>query len=105
MCEADDVRKGQAPGALARAEFGRRFRARFEAPAFEPARAAVDLLEAIAWQEYEDGNKSPRTRRAGAGFHDPDYELSLDWLAARERIERAAERFADSAARSRLLLV
>jgi multimeric flavodoxin WrbA len=103
--EADDVRKGQAPEMLERAEFARRFRARFAAPAYEAAEAAVAQLESIAWREYRDGDKAPRTRRAGPGFHDPDYELSLDWLEARERIQRAAARFADPASPARLLLV
>ena len=102
---ADDVRKGQAPDMLERQEFGRRFRERFHAPAYEKARAAIAELEAIAWREYEDGNKAPETRSAGRGFADPDYELSLDWLAARERVQRAAERHRDAASPSRLLLV
>jgi multimeric flavodoxin WrbA len=102
---ADDVRKGQAPDMLARAEFGRRFRTRFAGQAYAAAEDAVAQLEEIAWREYEAGNKSPHTRRAGPGHHDPEYELSLDWLAARERVLRAAERHAAPATPSRLLLV
>jgi multimeric flavodoxin WrbA len=105
MAAADDVRKGQAPDMLERAEFGRRFREHFHAPAYAEATAAIAALEAIAWREYSEGNKAPETRRAGPGFADPDYELSLDWLAARERVLRAAERQRDAAAPSRLLLV
>ncbi|SHH31770.1 hypothetical protein SAMN05443248_4428 [Bradyrhizobium erythrophlei] len=30
--------------------------------------------------------KSPITRKAVPGFADPDYEMSVDWLAAREAI-------------------
>jgi hypothetical protein len=45
----------------------------------------------VAWKNYIEYHKSPRTRKAGSAFADPGYELSLDWLAARKRI-RAAER-------------
>jgi multimeric flavodoxin WrbA len=105
MRPADDVRKGQAPPQLDRAEFARRFRTRFEAPAYAAAGAAIEQLEAIAWREYDEGNKSPRSRRAGPGYADPDYELSLDWLDARERIVRAGLRHADPASPPRLLLI
>lgn len=43
------VRKGQAPGRLARAEFGARFRKAFFDPAFRVEDAAIERLETIAW--------------------------------------------------------
>ena len=46
-------------------------------------------LEEIAWQTYAQGRKRPVTRKAGAGFADPDFELSVEWLATRQRLEEA----------------
>ncbi|MCR5878578.1 hypothetical protein [Phenylobacterium sp. J367] len=37
------------------------------------------------------------TRKAGPGFADPDYDLSVDWLAAREAIQAAQARHDDKA--------
>jgi multimeric flavodoxin WrbA len=99
------VRKGQGPERLSREEFGRRFRARFADPAFDAAADAVARLEQIAWDDYQGGRKAPRTRPAGEGFADPAYELSLDWLADRERIQAAARRHGDPASPPRVLLI
>jgi len=59
-----EVRKGQAPKAMARSEFALRFRAPFSDPAFEPARDAISRLEEIAWRAYSEGRKAPVTRKA-----------------------------------------
>jgi multimeric flavodoxin WrbA len=99
------VRKGQAQEMLDRDAFGERFRQRFEDPAFEAERPALDRIEEIAWQGYTQSRKSPRTRPAGAGFADPDYELSEEWLQTHERLKQAQERWADPATPSRALLV
>jgi multimeric flavodoxin WrbA len=53
---------------------------------------------------YAHARKSPRTRKAGSAFADPDYDLSLDWIAAREAVE-AAQRRHDAAGVSRVLLI
>ena len=100
-----EVRKGQAPGHLSRAEFGARFRRSFFDPAFEPEADAIGRLEAIAWQAYSEGRKAPRTRKAGPGYADPDYDLSVDWLEAKDRIDRARAVWADPASRSRMLVI
>lgn len=101
------VRKGQGPEKLEREEFGRRFRAQFDAPAFETeeGRAAVSKVEAIAWEEYCASNKAPRTRPAGDEFEDPKHELSVEWLAARQRLRDAGARFANASAPRRVLLI
>jgi hypothetical protein len=70
------VRKGQWPGKLERAEFARRFRNGFVDPAFRAEDGAIARLEAIAWDAYEQGHKAPHTRKVGPGFADPDYDLS-----------------------------
>jgi len=99
------VRKGQAPPPLTRDAFRERFDARFYDPAYDTEREAIARLEAIAWHAYDSGNKAPRTRRAGEGFADPDYELSVEWLETRERLKAAQARWADAATPSRVLLI
>jgi len=99
------VRKGQAPGALSRDAFRERFRARFFDPAFRPEDAAIARLEEIAWDGYCKARKSPVTRKAGPGFADPDFDLSVEWYEARERILAAQRRWADPATPSRVLVI
>jgi len=86
-----EVRKGSPSVELTRNEFRDRFRARFADPHFEKLAAQLAEIEDVAWQNYQQSRKSPRTRPAGAGFADPAYELSLDWLAAHHAIRRASE--------------
>jgi multimeric flavodoxin WrbA len=99
------VRKGQAPGMLERAEFGRRFRQTFFDPAFRAEDEAIGRLEEIAWAAYTENRKAPITRKAGPGFVDPTYELSVDWLSARERIDKARSTWADPASPMRALVI
>ena len=100
-----EVRKGQAPPPLARDEFRARFERAFFDPAFEAEHEAIARLEAIAWDAYREGRKAPVTAPAGEGFADPDYELSVEWRATRDRIDAAQARQRDPATRSRVLLI
>ena len=77
------ARTGQAPPKLSRVEFDKRFRQSFVDPAFDAEREAIAPLEEIAWEAYEEGRKAPLTRKAGPGFADPEYDLSVEWLATR----------------------
>jgi multimeric flavodoxin WrbA len=97
------VRKGQGDVHLPRAQFEARFRAQFFDPAFRPLDAEIDRLAAVAWDGYQQSRKSPVTRRAGGGFADPSYELSVDWLAARAAVNKAQR--LQKKARSRVLLI
>jgi multimeric flavodoxin WrbA len=99
------ISKGQAPETLSRNEFGERFRQRFYDPAFAVERDALARIEQIAWTAYDEGRKAPITRKAGAGFADPDYDLSVQWLDTRERLLQAQQRWGDRATASRVLLV
>lgn len=90
-----DIRKGQAPAQLARAEFGARFRSSFIDPAFRTEEQSIARLEEIAWQAYIDGRKAPFTQKAGPGYADPDYDLSTEWIATKQRIDQARLRWAD----------
>lgn len=98
-------RKGQAPDTLSREVFGERFRARFFDPAFDAEHEALARIEQIAWEAYEDGRKAPLTVKAGPAFGDPDYDLSQEWLETHHRLNAAQQRWAETATRSRVLLV
>jgi hypothetical protein len=74
---------------LSETEFHARFLSQFSDPAFDALRCELDRVAAVAWEAYNQGRKAPRTRKAGAGFADPDYDLSLDWIAARDAIRSA----------------
>ncbi len=99
------IRKGQWPGNLSREEFGRRFRVSFIDPAFENSRDAIAELEEIAWGAYIDGRKAPFTRKAGAGFADPEYKLSVEWSETRLRLLRAEAQQKTPLSKSRALVI
>src|SRR5688500_777846 len=99
------VRKGQAPPQLTREAFRKHFLRSYYDPAFDAERSAIERLEAIAWSAYEEGRKAPLTRKAGAEFADPDYDLSVEWLDARARILEAATKQKDPASPSRVLVI
>ena len=98
-------REGQPDPTLRRDEFSARFRERFYDPAFEAHAAAITQLEAVAWDAYEQGRKSPRTHPAGEGFADPGYELSDQWRANHDALAAAQRRQSDPATPSRILLI
>ena len=85
-----EIRKGQAPAPLARTEFSARFRAAFSDPAFRAEDQALARLEEIAWQAYTRAASRPFTRKAGPGYADPDYDLSVEWLEAKRAHRRGA---------------
>ena len=99
------VRTGQTPTKLSKDEFIRRWNQNFYDPAFEQKRAELDAIREIAWQAYDDARKSPRTRKAGPGFADPEYELSIEWLDAREKIVAAQKQHDSKESKTRVLLV
>ncbi|HET7845326.1 MAG TPA: NAD(P)H-dependent oxidoreductase [Xanthomonadales bacterium] len=100
-----DVRKGQGDVTLDREEFGKRFRARWFDPAFDGERESLERLEQLAYEVYEAHRKAPRTRKAGEGFADPGYDLSIEWLAARDAVLAAQREHEDLARAPRVLLV
>jgi multimeric flavodoxin WrbA len=100
-----EVRTGQAPATLTRDAFAERFRQSFADPAFEQADDAIRRVEAIAWQAYSEGRKAPVTAKAGPGFDDPGYELSVEWRATRDRLIEAEKKQKDAATTSRVLVV
>ena len=99
-----DVRTGSPKPAVDRETFRTRFREQFVDPAFDAHRAKLEELEAIAWDNHDQGRKAPITRKAGHEFADPDYDLSVDWLAARNQILAAQQRH-DTAGSPRVLVL
>ncbi len=99
------IRKGQAPAPLKRAQFSERFRAFFVDPAFRTEDRSIERLEAIAWDAYQEGRKAPLTQKAGPGYADPDYELSSEWVANKQRIDAAQARWGQKKTPSRVLLI
>lgn len=100
-----DIRKGMPPVKLTRGEFERRYRSSFVDPVFAPLQPQLDTIIAAAWDAYSHSRKAPNTRKAGAGFADPDYEISVDWLAAREAILAAQRRHDDANEPPRILVI
>lgn len=100
-----EPRKGMPDTALTRDVFDRRFRERFIDPAFDKLKSEIDRIADAAWDAYSDGRKAPRTRKAGAGYADPDYELSDDWRAAKSAVEAAQRQHDDRQGPLRILMI
>ena len=98
-------REGMPSPRLAEQEFRRRYLQQFEDPAFEPLKAQLDQVASAAWEAYRHQRKSPYTSKAGPEFHDPAYDLSVDWIAARDAIRAAQARHDDASLRPRILLI
>jgi len=106
MIEAPtEPRKEMPPVKLEEAEFRARYMRQFVDPAFDPVRGELDKVAAIAWDAYSNSRKAPITRKAGPGYADPEYELSVDWLAAKAAIDAAQLRYESKWRPARILLV
>jgi multimeric flavodoxin WrbA len=99
------VVKGTPDVTLTRTEFLARFKTRFEDPAFGAVTNELDAVAEVAWQNYHDYRKSPRTRAAGRGFADPKFELPVEWLAARAAIQQAQREHDRRGGRAHVLVV
>jgi multimeric flavodoxin WrbA len=103
--KAPEPRKGMPSPRLPEKEFKRRFRAQFQDPAFDPLDTELSRITEAAWDAYEHSRKSPKTRKAGPEFADPDYDLAVDWHDARDAVREAQVWHEDPAGRSRILLI
>jgi multimeric flavodoxin WrbA len=100
------VRKGQAPHwPITRGEFHERFQLKFHDPAFLKEREAIARIEEIAWEAYKDDRKAPITKKAGRGFADPNYELSVEWRETRDKLVAAERRQKNPKTKSRVLVI
>lgn len=99
------VRKGMPNVQLTREEFTGRFWADFYDPDFEALRPELEKVLATAWTNYADYHKSPRRRKAGPGFADPDFDVPVEWLETRAALEAAERRQKDAASAPRILII
>jgi multimeric flavodoxin WrbA len=99
------VRKGQAPAKLNRDEFHLVFSRDFYDPAYQAIAGELAAVEEVAWKAYVDSRKAPVTVKAGPGFADPDYDLSIEWKETHDRLLAAEARQKDPATPSRILLI
>jgi multimeric flavodoxin WrbA len=99
------VRSGMPSPKLDEQTFKRRFLDQFRDPAFAPLEAELSRIAEAAWDGYSHSRKSPRTAKAGVGFADPQFELSVDWLQTRAAIKAAGERHQQRQLRGRVLLI
>ncbi|MEZ0307375.1 MAG: flavodoxin family protein, partial [Ramlibacter sp.] len=93
------------PAPLSRVDFHERFVQAFFDPAWQAESDAITRMEEIAWDAYRDGRKAPITRKAGPGFADPEYKLSVEWLATRDKLTAAQHAWSQPETPSRVLLV
>lgn len=100
-----EPRKGMPSPRLDEVEFKARYRQHFTDPVFSPLAAEIARITDAAWDAYFHSRKSPVTRRAGSGYADPEYELSVDWIAAAEAVRQAQRRYEDERATPRILVV
>ena len=100
-----NIRKGMPSVQLDKAEFKKRFLTQFYDPAFQPLQKELDKIAEAAWDGYDNYRKAPRTVKAGQGFADPDYDLSVEWLETSKAIEAAERRQKDATTPSRVLIV
>jgi len=99
------VRKGMPSVQLTKEEFAKRLRQRFNDPAFERVEAELEKVIEAAWDGYDRYRKSPRTRRAGPDFTDPNFQLPVEWLETRRAIQEAEKRQKSVKSPSRILLI
>jgi multimeric flavodoxin WrbA len=102
---APQVRTGQTPTNLPKEEYMKRWRQRFYDPAFKKCDPELDRIAQIAWEAYDASRKAPLTWKAGPGFADPEHELPIEWLDAREAILGAQWRYESAESPSRVLLI
>ena len=99
------VVKGMPSVELSRKEFVLRFQRRHDDPTFDTVAKPLDAVAEVAWKNYIEYHKAPRTRKAGSAYADPSYELSQDWIAARARIQEAERAHRRKGGTSRILVI
>jgi multimeric flavodoxin WrbA len=99
------VRKGMPSVQLAKEEFSKRARERFYDPSFAAVAPELEKIIDVAWKNYTEYHKSPRTRAAGPGFSDPHFSLPIEWLETRKAIAQAEKRQKLAKSKSRILLI
>ena len=85
--------------------FKTRFKTAFSDPCFQQLVAEIDQIAEMAWNAYDNSRKSPTTQKAGPEFDDPDHDLAVDWIRARDDIRDATKRFMDNSRPWEVLIV
>lgn len=98
-------RKGQFTGMLTREDFRARFQGSFGHPEFSTVKDALSQVEEVAWDVYINTRKTSGRVKAGDGFADPNYELSVEWKETRDKLLAAEATQKDAKTRSRILLI
>jgi multimeric flavodoxin WrbA len=99
------VRKEMPSVQLTKEEFARRAHERFYDPAFASVASEINKIIEVAWKNYSEYHKSPRTRAAGAGFNDPHFPLPIEWLETRKAIQAAEKSWKNPKSKTRILLI
>jgi multimeric flavodoxin WrbA len=99
------ARTGSDSPRLDEQEFRRRFLGQFQDHAYASLQTELDRVAAAAWDAYAHQRKSPHTRKAGPGYADPDYDLSVEWIEASAAAKAAQARHDDRQGPARILLV
>jgi hypothetical protein len=102
--ESAQPRKGMPSPRLGEDEFKQRFLDQFQDTAFSSLQAELNKMADAAWDGYSHSRKSPRTRRAGEGYADPDYQLAHAWINAADAVHAALRAHRDDA-EHRILLI
>jgi hypothetical protein len=100
-----EPRKGMPDPKLDKAQFRERFLSQYQDPAFDQLAAELEKLADAAWAGYDNSRKSPRTCKAGPGYADPNYDLAIDWIAAREAVDEAQRQHDDPDNPLKILLI
>jgi multimeric flavodoxin WrbA len=90
---------------LGEAEFRKRYLQQFADPMFDDLKQELDRISAVAWHAYTNSRKAPVTAKAGPGYADPDYDLSVDWIAAKAAIDAAQREYEGVDRPPRLLFI
>jgi len=99
------VRKGTPSVQLSRDEFAKRIRQRFYDPTFAAVTPEIEKIIDVAWRNYTEYHRNPRTRKAGRGFSDSEFALPVEWLETRQAIEQAERHQKNRQSKSRILLI
>lgn len=98
-------RTGQFDGKLSREEFRQRFYGSYMRPEFAQVKEALAQVEEVAWDNYVHSRKTVALQKAGPEFADPNYDLSVEWKEARDRLIAAEAVQKTPGTRSRVLLI
>ncbi len=102
---APEPRTGMPDVHLDEAAFRKRFLKQFADPRFSEVSESLDAIAAIAFRNYKDHRKAPRSHPAGDGYADPAYELADEWRAAKAAVDQAQREFEDPAQPPCILIV